>query len=29
VGVKVYQLTPDGFLAGARNEIAVLENRAE
>jgi hypothetical protein len=29
VGVKVYRLTPDGFLAGERNEIAVLENRAQ
>ena len=28
VGVKVYQLTTDGYLAGKRNEIAILKNRA-
>jgi hypothetical protein len=28
VGVKVYRLTPEGFLAGSRNEIAIMENRA-
>ncbi|TIP29600.1 MAG: DUF2272 domain-containing protein [Mesorhizobium sp.] len=29
VGVKVYHLTPQGFLAGARNEIAILKNMAQ
>jgi hypothetical protein len=28
VGVKIYRLNAQGYLAGLRNEIAVLENRA-
>ncbi len=28
VGVKVYRLTAQGFLAGERNEIAIMRNRA-
>ncbi|MGO1077278.1 DUF2272 domain-containing protein [Inquilinus sp. CA228] len=28
VGVKVYKLTTDGYLAGERSEIAILKNRA-
>lgn len=29
VGVKVYRLTPEGFLAGRRNEIAIMKNMAQ
>ena len=29
VGVKVYRLTPEGFLAGDRNEIAIMKNMAQ
>ncbi|MCU4179716.1 DUF2272 domain-containing protein [Bosea sp. BH3] len=29
VDVKVYRLTPTGFLAGSRNEIAIMKNMAQ